>query len=110
LPALERVLDDADPAVRAHAGIAFATIEGKATPRAIPILLKIIDDLAIAPESRQVALEKIRELDVAELVKATPILIRQLGSNAAQVRLTAVEMLGSIMEQTPAVFPAQTAN
>ena len=95
----ERLLDDEDPASRAIAGIAVATIGGNANPRTIPLLLKMIDDLTIAPESRQAALEKIRELNEAELVKATPILIRQLGSKSAEVRLTAMEMLGSIIEQ-----------
>ena len=79
------------------------------SPRTIPILLKMIDDLAIAPESRQSALEKIRELNEAELVKATPILIRQLGSKSADVRLTAMGMLGSIIENTPALMPAATS-
>jgi HEAT repeat protein len=106
LPLLDRFLENEIPAERATAGIAFATIGGHANPRAIPILLKIIDDLAIAPDSRQAALEKIRELNEAELVKATPILIRQLGSTSAAVRLTAIGMLHSIIENTPAELPA----
>ena len=103
------LLDDEDPAERAVAGIAIATIRGNANPRAIPILLKTIDDLATSPESRQAALEKIRELNDAELVKATPILIRQLGSNTADVRRTAMGMLGSIIENTPALMPGPNA-
>jgi HEAT repeat protein len=109
LPAFERLLNDEDPANRASAGIAVATIGGNANPRAIPLLLKMIDDLAMSPESRQAALEKIRELNEAEVVKATPILIRQLGYNSAEVRLTAMGMLGSIIENTPALMPGPTA-
>jgi HEAT repeat protein len=105
LPALERLLDDEDPAHRAMAGIAFASIGGKAMPRAIPALLSILDDLALAPEWRQSALEKIRELDEAELAKATPILIRQLTSKNLDVRLAAMEMLGQIVSEVPAVLP-----
>ena len=97
---------DEDPAERATAGIAIAAIEGKESERVVPILLKIIDDLAIATENRQAALEKIRELNKAELVKATPILIRQLASPNADVRRTAMEMLGTIIETTPAEMPA----
>jgi HEAT repeat protein len=109
LPTIERLLKDEDPAQRAKAGIAAATIEGNASSRTISILLNMIDDLAIAPESRQAALEKIREFSEAELVKATPILIRQLGSKSAEVRLTAMGMLGTIIENTPALMPAATS-
>ena len=105
LPALERVLYDPDPAC-ARAGIALANIEGNANQRTISILLKMIDDLAISPESRGAALDKIRELNNAELVKATPILIRQLGSKSPDVRQTAIGMLHSIIETTPAEMPA----
>ena len=66
----------------------------------------MIDDLAIAPESRQAALDLIRELNETELVKATPILIRQLGSQNAEVRLMAIGMLQSIIEYMPAEMPA----
>jgi HEAT repeat protein len=109
LPTIERLLNAEDPVERATAGIAAATIEGNASPRSISILLNMIDDLAIAPESRQAALEKIREFNEAELVKATPILIRQLGSKSADVRLTAMGMLASIIENTPALMPAATS-
>jgi HEAT repeat protein len=109
LPALERLLDDEDPAHRATAGVAFATIGGKAMPRAIPILLRIIDDLSLAPEWRRSALDKIRELDEAKLVKASPILIRQLASQNLDVRFAAMEMLGGIICDTPAEMPVPTA-
>jgi len=110
MPTFERRLNDEDPAERAMAGMAIATIESSETERVIPILLKMIDDLAIAPESRKAALDKIRELKATELVKATPILIRQLGSKSAQVRLTAMEMLGDIIGDTPAAMPAQASS
>ncbi len=110
LPALGRLLDDEDSAHRALAGIAFATIGGKSTPRAIPTLLRILDDLSLAPEWRQSALGKIRDLDEAQLVKATPILIRQLASTNQDVRLTAMEMLGQIIYDTPAELPAPWYN
>jgi HEAT repeat protein len=106
LPALGRLLDDDDPAHRALAGIAFATIGGKSAPRAIPALLRILDDPSLALEWRQSALGKIRELDEAELVKATPILIRQLASKNQDVRLAAMEMLGQAVCDTPAELPA----
>jgi HEAT repeat protein len=106
LPALERLMDDEDSAHRASAGIAFATIGGKSMPRAIPILLAILDDLSLAPEWRQSALGKIRELDEAKLVKATPILLRQLASKNQDVRLAAMEMLGGIICDTPVELPA----
>jgi HEAT repeats len=106
LPVFERLLSDEDPAERAAAGIAIAAIEGKESERVVPILLKMIDDVAIAAENRQAALEKIRELNEAELVKATSILIRQLASRNAEVRRTAIDMLGAIIETTPAEMPA----
>jgi HEAT repeat protein len=108
LPTLERLSNNEDPAVRAIAAIAAATIGGNANPRIIPILLKTIDDVAVTPDFRQSALEKIRELNEAELVKATPILIRQLGSPTAEVRSTAMDMLGTIIGNTPAEMPAPT--
>ncbi len=111
LPTLERSLNDEDPAARAIAAIAAATIAGRANPQTIPILLKTIDDVAVTPDFRQAALEKIRELNEAELVKATPILIRQLGSRSAEVRFTAMNMLGTIIGNTPAEMPGPaTAN
>jgi HEAT repeat protein len=110
LPALGRLLDDEDPAHRALAGIAFATIGGKSVPRAIPTLLRILDDLSLAPEWRQSALGKIRELDEAELVNATPILIRQLASKNQDVRLAAMEMLGQVVYDTPAELPAASVH
>ena len=108
LPTLERLCNNEEPAVRAIAAIAAATIGGNANPRIIPILLKTIDDVALTPDIRQSALEKIRELNEAELVKATPILIRQLGSPTAEVRSTAMDMLGTIIGNTPAEMPGPT--
>jgi HEAT repeat protein len=106
LPALGRLLDDEDPAHRALAGIAFATIGGKSEPRAIPTLLRILDDLSLAPEWRQSALGKIQELDEARLVKATPILIRQLASKDQDVRFAAMELLGQVVSETPVELPS----
>jgi HEAT repeat protein len=108
LPTLERLSNNEDPTVRAIAAIAAATIGGNANPRIIPILLKTIDDVAVTPDFRQSALEKIRELNEAELVKATPILIRQLGSPTAEVRSSAMDMLGTIIGNTPAEMPGPT--
>ena len=105
LPALGRLLDDENPAHRALAGIAFATIGGKSMARAIPALLSILDDLSLAQERRQSALDKIRELDEAKLAQATPILIRQLTSKNLDVRLAAMEMLGQIVSAMPAELP-----
>ena len=91
------------PRRRAIAGIAFATIGRNETRRAVLILLKMIDDLAIAPESRQAALEKIRELNETELVKATPILIRQLGSQKRGGATHGDWHAQSIIENMPAL-------
>jgi HEAT repeat protein len=108
LPTLERLWNNEDPAVRAIAAIAAATIGGNANPRIIPSLLKTIDDVAVTPDFRQAALDKIRELNEAELVKATPILIRQLGSKDLDVRFTAINMLGNIIGNVPAEMPDPT--
>jgi HEAT repeat protein len=109
LPALERLLNDEDPVRRESAGIAVATIVGKASPRVLAILLRMIDDVALTRESRQSALGRIRELNVADLIEATPILIRQLGSKDPEVRSAALEMLSGIIIDTPAKMPAPTS-
>jgi HEAT repeat protein len=106
LPALEGLLKDEDPIHRAIAGLAVATITGQSSPRVTAILLRIIEDLEVPRDWRQSALGKIRELNEADLVKATPILIRQLGSKDMLVRLDALQMLGEILENAPAEMPA----
>jgi HEAT repeat protein len=106
LPALERLLNDKDPEQRCTAAIAVARIAGKTSPRALPTLLRMIEDIAVMPERRQSILGIIRESNAADLVKVTPILIRQLGSKDPQVRITALGMLGEIIENTRAEMPA----
>jgi HEAT repeat protein len=107
LPALERLFIDGESSTeRAITGIAVATIGGKLSPRTIPILLRIIDDVSVASELRQSALGRIRELDEAKLVKVTPILIRQLASKNQDVRVAAMEMLGCVVYDTPFELPA----
>ena len=105
LPAVERLLNDKDPRQRCMAAIAVARIEVKTSPRTLPILLKVIEDVAVMPEERHEILEIFRESNAADLVKATPILIRQLGSKNPNVRTAAMEMLGLIIGDTPAEMP-----
>ena len=108
LPAIERLLNDKDPDRRCMAAIAVARVDGKISPRTLAILLRMIEDVDVLPERRQSIIELIRELNAADLVKATPILIRLLGSQFPQVRTSSLEMLGSIIVDAPAEMPAAT--
>lgn len=58
---------------------------------------------------RQSLIEMIRKSNAPDLVKVTPILIRQLGSKNPQVRVDAMEMLRTIVADTPAEMPVATA-
>ncbi len=108
LPALERLLNGKTPEERGIAAIAIARIEGTTSPRTLPTLLRLIEDLAVPLDRRHKTLEWIRELNAPDLAKVTPILIRQLGSKDPQVRMDAMEMLGSIVGDFPAEMPAPT--
>ncbi len=105
MPAIERLLDRADPVQRAGAAIALATVGAKSTPNVIPNLLKVVGDLSVPVEWRQSALGKIIEIDEAKVVLATPILIEQLASKNVEVRENAVEMLRGIISERPAELP-----
>jgi HEAT repeat protein len=109
VPALEQLLLDKDPEERNLAGVGIAKIEGKTGARTLPILLDLIADVAAMREKRQSLIEMIRQSNAADLVKVTPILIRQLGSRNPQIRADAMEMLGTIIGDTPAEMPAAPA-
>jgi HEAT repeat protein len=109
LPALEQLLNDKDPDKRNKAGVAITKIEAKSSARTLPILLGLIADVAATRDERQSLIEMIRESNAADLVKVTPILIRQLGSQNPQIRVDAMEMLGTIVGDTPAEMPVPTA-
>ena len=105
LPAIERQLDDEDPAQRAGATIALASIEGKPTARVIHLLLKMVADLSVPVGWRQAAMGKIWEVDKTKVALATPILIRQLAAKNVDVRENAIEMLRGIVSEWPAELP-----
>jgi HEAT repeat protein len=109
LPGLEQLLNDKDPDQRNTAGVAITKIEGKTSARTLPILLELIADVAATRDKRQLIIEMIRESNAPDLVKVTPILIRQLGSKNPLVRVDAMEMLGTIIGDTPAEMPVATA-
>ena len=102
-------MNDKDPDQRNMAGVAITKIEGKTSARTLPILLGLIADVAAMRDQRQSLIEMIRKSNAPDLVKVTPILIRQLGSKNPQVRVDAMEMLGTIIGDTPAEMPVATA-
>jgi HEAT repeat protein len=98
-------LRDEETGEHAHAGMAIVTIEGKESPRAVAILLRMITDATLPQGWRQNALDTVREVKPAALAKATPDLIRQLGDASVDVRRTALELLSMIIHDTRAVLP-----
>jgi HEAT repeat protein len=109
LPAIEKLLNDKDPMQRNMAGVAITKIGGKASAHTLSILLGLIADVTVEPEKRHSLIEMIRVSNAADLAKVTPILIRQLGNKNPQVRFDAMEMLGTIIGDTPAEMPVSTS-
>jgi HEAT repeat protein len=153
LPALEAMLDHAEPALRAGAGMAIVAIEGgedipgavnapsagmsmamvggggmggaagmsmmsggagivpsasvgKANPRVVAVLVRILGDAGVPPEMRANALGMAQAMAPAALAKATPDLIRQLADPNPNVRRAALDLLSVIIDATPAELPA----
>lgn len=108
LPALNRLLQSDDSHLRASTGMAIVAIEGQESPRAVELLLRITSDPALELPIRENAVAMIRPVKPAALSKATPDLIRQLGSTNARVRESAVNLLLMIVGDTPAEMPILT--
>jgi HEAT repeat protein len=149
LPALEAMLDHAEPGLRAGAGMAIVAIEGdaglqpllngpsagmgmggmatmggggmvgmggagmtppatggKANPRVVAVLIRILGDAGIPLEMRANALGMTQAIAPAALAKATPDLIRQLADPDPNVRRAALDLLNAIIDATPAELPA----
>jgi HEAT repeat protein len=106
LPALTKLLDHTDPAVRAAAATTIATIEGKLSPRVLKALVALVADKDLPQEKRQEAMGRVQEAAPKALAGATPELVRQLGDQSADVRRFALELLGPILEDQPAALPA----
>ena len=151
LPALEAMLNHAEPSLRAAAGMAIVAIEGdadiqslvnggpsgmsmammgaggaggmgmggagmappptgiKANPRVVAVLIRILGDPGITPETRANALGWTQTIAPAALAKATPGLVRQLADPDPNVRRTALDLLSMIIGETPVELPAATA-
>ncbi len=154
LPALEAMLDHAEPALRAAAGMAIVAIEGdeglqallnapsagmsmammgaggmpmggagmspmsggagmappatggKASPRVVAVLVRILGDAEVPLEMRMNALGMTQAVAPATLAKATPDLIRQLADPRPNVRRAALDLLNGIIDATPVELPA----
>ncbi len=107
LPALEKLLDDPEPATRATAVMAILRIEDQNTPRLIAVMIPMIADKSLSQECRMDMLARIKETTPAALSKATPGLIRQLGDGDANIRRGALDLLSQIIEDTRAEIPSQ---
>jgi HEAT repeat protein len=155
LPALEAMLEHAEPTLRAGAGMAIVAIEGgedfqslvngnsggmsmammggggagmggaggmspmnggagmappatggKANPRVVAVLVRILGDAEVSPEMRANAFGMTQEVAPAALAKATPDLVRQLADPDPKVRRTALDLLSMIIDDTPVELPA----
>jgi HEAT repeat protein len=106
LPALEALLNDTDPDLRAHAVLAVVAIEGKDRPGMSARLLGIVTDRAFTFDRRTAALGVLREISPAAMAKASQALIRQLGDADRDVRGVAVTLLIDIVNETPAEMPS----
>jgi HEAT repeat protein len=130
LPALKKLLDDPEPGTRAAAARALLQIEANwnhpeagiagmaasaiasnpgsevsKNPRLIAVMLEIIADKTLAEKWRMDILGRIKETVPTALPKATEGLIRQLGDGNSNVRRAALDLLSSIIEDTPAQMP-----
>jgi HEAT repeat protein len=105
LPAIERLMDDADPRVRATAGLIAAGLRGQGSSRGRAILVRMIGDAELPEDTRFQAFTTVAELGPGTLAEATPELIRQLADPRPDVRRLAHSILGMILETTPAELP-----
>jgi HEAT repeat protein len=107
VPALELLLEDAEPDVRTAALQAIFSIEEGTNHRLIPAMVNLIGDPSMAQDWRTDLLNRVKEADPAALARATPALIRQLGDTSASVRRAAMELLSNILEDQAALMPSE---
>jgi HEAT repeat protein len=105
LPALDALLKDDDPILRAGAARAIVAILGKDNPDSVPVLVGIVIDPMVPHPWRMNALDALRQMGPGALANATPGLIRLLGDANPAVRLTALSMLQEILGSIPAEMP-----
>ncbi len=105
LPAIEALLNDPNPHLRAAAESAFGEIGGKTTPRFIAMQIKTIADTTMTASWRHYSLNALREVNAPALMQATPGLIRQLADKDPNVRMFALELLGQILYDIPGELP-----
>ncbi len=108
LPVLDKLLDDPEPSTRASAALALLAIDEKPTPRVLAVLVEMLANKDLPQDWRMDAMGRIKGTDPKALAKATPALIRQLGDKSPDIRRAAVELLMSIVEDTPAELPGPT--
>lgn len=108
VPRLESLLDADEVHVRAAAGMAILTIEGHTSARAVAILVRMIADSTLLPNTRETAVALLMEADPDALVKATPALVGQLGDVSSTVRCNAVNLLSMFIDRTRAEMPASS--
>lgn len=107
LPVLSGLLGDEDLSLRYSAALAMAKIGVKETPpTAVATLIELVGDVAQTEETRQSALEALREISPEVLSKASAALVRQLGDNDANVRLQALGLLSAIVLDARAEIPS----
>jgi HEAT repeat protein len=105
LPKLEKLMKDENLGLHVDSGMAIVSILGEADEQSIEILLGILVDDRVAPEARESAVDMVFGTKPKELAKATPALIRQLGSENQNTRITAHSLLSRIVEEMPAEMP-----
>jgi len=110
LPALAGLAQDPDPEVRAYAGLAIATIEGKASPRAVAVLVAMVGDATLAEARRFAAIVMLRERDPTLMTRASAGLVRQLGDPDASVRNAAQGLLAGFIGEVPAEMPGSASD
>jgi hypothetical protein len=88
--------------------MAIVAIEGQTSSRSVELLLGIVGDRALELDTRGNAVAILRDVNPAALSRATPDLIRQLGSGSLPVRQNAVSLLSTIVEDARAEMPILT--
>jgi HEAT repeat protein len=106
LPALEALVNDTDPDLRAHAVSAVARIAGKESPGAVKRLIAIVTGRPFSEDRRLSALGLLSDLDPVAAKKVSSTLIRQLADPDPEARSVALTLLQQIIYETPAEMPS----
>ncbi len=105
LPALETLFGDGQAQDRHVAVDVILAILPEKDPKALALRLGAIGDPNLPVDHRVASIQQLRRVDVSKLPEVATILVGQLSDPTEDVRLSAYQLLGLVVQDTPAPKP-----